>query len=340
VGALTDRDFRFQCRVWFLGSSPSVCPGCSRGCNIEVHYNTRFDPRYHDKRVQRLKPRHNAEVNGYWMCDEGRYAYHALDAPGRLKEPLVRAADGLQPVSWGEALDRAAAAIRIALERRGADALAVLASPQSTNEELFRLRQIFRDELGVRRTEHRVPRLAPVYADDFLVTADKHPNSRGAETLGWSGAGAAELLRDCVEGRVACLYVLHHDLTLGFDPELVARALGCVEIVLFQGSWDNPTARHAHVVLPDAAYAEKAGTFTNVQGRVQQIFPALPPLGEALPGLEILARLAERLGLPPRASDAEQTFSEVAAAVTGFSGMSYGTVGTQGQPLAGAPQER
>ena len=76
VGALTDRDFRFQCRVWFLGRTPSVCPGCSRGCNIEIHYNERFNPRYHDKRVHRLKPRYNRDVNGFWMCDEGRLSFH------------------------------------------------------------------------------------------------------------------------------------------------------------------------------------------------------------------------------------------------------------------------
>src|SRR5437763_10532979 len=64
VGALTDRDFRFQCRVWFLSSTSSVCPGCSRGCNIEIHVNEHFNPRYHDKRVPRLKPRFNPDVNG------------------------------------------------------------------------------------------------------------------------------------------------------------------------------------------------------------------------------------------------------------------------------------
>ncbi|MCI0534687.1 MAG: 2Fe-2S iron-sulfur cluster-binding protein, partial [Verrucomicrobiales bacterium] len=47
VGALTDRDFRFKCRVWYLGSTKSVCPGCSRGCNVEIHYNRERDWRPH-----------------------------------------------------------------------------------------------------------------------------------------------------------------------------------------------------------------------------------------------------------------------------------------------------
>ncbi len=137
VGALTDRDFRFQCRVWFLGSTPSICPGCSRGCNIEIHYNERFNPRYHDRRVHRLKPRYNPDVNGYWMCDEGRYAYHAIDAPERLRVPMLKQADGRKTVTWDEAIAQVADALQLTLAKYGPQAVAVLASPQMSNEELF-----------------------------------------------------------------------------------------------------------------------------------------------------------------------------------------------------------
>ena len=101
VGALTDRDFRFKCRVWFLGSAPSICPGCSRGCNIEIHFNERFNPRYHDQRVHRLKPRYNEAVNGHWICDEGRYSYHCHRcAEPRLKTPQLKQGDGYREASW------------------------------------------------------------------------------------------------------------------------------------------------------------------------------------------------------------------------------------------------
>jgi formate dehydrogenase major subunit len=108
-----------------------------------------------------------------------------------------------------------------------------------------------------------------------------------------------------------------------------------VPFVVFQGSWDHETARLADVVLPAAVYAEKEGTFTNVQGRVQRIHAAVPPLGEALPDLEILARLAALLGLPARPSDASQSFAELARTVPAFAALSYDSVGESGRPLAG-----
>ncbi|HTL48707.1 MAG TPA: 2Fe-2S iron-sulfur cluster-binding protein, partial [Verrucomicrobiae bacterium] len=79
VGALTDRDFRFKIRVWYLKEEDSICNGCSRGCNIQVHYN--LDRPQHGKgeRVKRLKPRFNERVNKWWMCDEGRYGYKYHD---------------------------------------------------------------------------------------------------------------------------------------------------------------------------------------------------------------------------------------------------------------------
>ena len=75
--ALTSKDFRFKIRVWFLQETPSVCPGCERGCNISVHH--------HDGRVYRLKPRRNDNVNDTWMCVAGRFGYKSLHE-NRLQE--------------------------------------------------------------------------------------------------------------------------------------------------------------------------------------------------------------------------------------------------------------
>ena len=333
VGALTDRDFRFQCRVWFLGRTPSICPGCSRGCNIEIHFNERYNPRYHDRRVHRLKPRFNREVNGYWMCDEGRYAYHAIDAADRLTEPMVREEGSWRAVSWEEAVGKAAAALRAALGTHGPQSVAVLASPQMTNEELFYLKLLFAGALGVDDIEYRVPLSRPVYSDDFLITADKNPNSRGAHILGLAGRGSEALLEDCRQGRIRFLYVCHHDLTRGFAEEEVSRALAGAEFVAFQGSWRHGTAELARVLLPAAVYAEKEGTFTNVQGRVQRIHAAVPPLGEALPDLEILSRLSAALGVSLPPPDPARIFEAMGERVTAFCGMSYDTVGESGQLL-------
>ncbi len=70
VGALTSKDFRFRQRVWFLKDKPSVCTGCSTGCNVDVYFNK--------EGMWRVKPRYS-DVNGYWMCDEGRKIYKSTN---------------------------------------------------------------------------------------------------------------------------------------------------------------------------------------------------------------------------------------------------------------------
>ncbi len=333
VGALTDRDFRFQCRVWFLGSTDSICPGCSRGCNIEIHYNERFNPRYHDRRVHRLKPRFNPHVNQYWMCDEGRYAYHRIDASERLRVPACKEAGSFQEANWEDAIRRIADVLKKILEQYGSQAVGVLASPQMTNEELYLLRHIFHSTLQADAVEYRVPSHETVYSDDFLVTADKNPNTRGAEVLGLAGPGSDELLRRCASGAIRFLYICHHDLTHGYDADVVGTALSQLACVVYQGSFKNATAELADIQLPAAVYAEKSGTFTNLQGRVQLIHAAIPPLDEALPDLAILARLASALELGLRSESPERVFSEIALRINSFAGMDYRTIGSQGQTL-------
>ena len=85
VGALTSKKFRFQQRVWYLKKAPSVCTGCSTGCNINVYYN--------EEGLWRIRPRYNSAVNQHWMCDKGRETLKHVNAPGRLK-----AASAVHPV--------------------------------------------------------------------------------------------------------------------------------------------------------------------------------------------------------------------------------------------------
>ncbi len=333
VGALTDRDFRFQCRVWFLGRTLSICPGCSRGCNIEIHYNERFNPRYHDRRVHRLKPRFNSEVNGYWMCDEGRYAYHAIDDPRRLLAPSVKQGSERRAASWDEALGQAAGALKQTLDKHGPGSIAVLASPQMTTEELFQLRRLFHDGLRVESLRYRVPPSPGGSADAFLITSDKNPNTRGAEVLGYSESGSEDLLRECSAGKVRFLYLCGHDLTRAHDAGQVREALSRLDAFVYQGAFDHATAALADVQLPGSVYAEKSGTFINCQGRVQRIQAAIPPLGQALPDLDILARLAAASGSPLAGASAAQVFLEMASRVEAFASMNYDGVGESGQLL-------
>ncbi len=333
VGALTDRDFRFKCRVWFLGSAPSICPGCSRGCNIEIHYNARFNPRYHDQRVQRLKPRYNKNVNGHWICDEGRYAYHSIDAPNRLRTPQMKQGDRFQETTWTRAIQEAVSTLKHTLALHGPKEVAVLASAQLSNEELYLIRKIFRDHLNIERIESRFHSDAAVYSDDFLITADKNPNTRGLQLFLPHGSGGKNLLRACAEGDIRFLYIFQHDLTLGYDPQEVAEALGKVDCIVFQGAWNHPTAALADIRLPSAVYAEKEGTFINVANRIQRFQRAILPIGDALPDLEILHRLGHEIGVPLVGASAADVLLEIGQTMDAFAGITWQTVGSGGQPL-------
>ena len=120
VGALTEQDFRFKARVWYLSSAPSVCNGCAQGCNIDVHY-VLDRPHLNDgARVMRLKPRYNPDVNQWWMCDEGRFGFHWIDR-GRLTHVRDRGTES----TWEKAVAAISAELQIACNTPVAEGMVV-----------------------------------------------------------------------------------------------------------------------------------------------------------------------------------------------------------------------
>src|SRR5262249_20128199 len=182
VGALTDRDFRFQVRVWYLDTTRSICPGCARGCNIDVHVNRRRPHHAEGRRVARLKPRFNEAVNRWWICDEGRYGYGFVDAPNRLMMPSLRGVEGTRDVTWTDAL----ATVAEIFGRVPPAQLGIVASPKRSNEDLVAVKTLA-DARGIHQIGFRVPPRTPGDEDDFLIRADKNPNTRGAELVGLDG---------------------------------------------------------------------------------------------------------------------------------------------------------
>jgi NADH-quinone oxidoreductase subunit G len=333
VGALTDRDFRFQVRVWYLDSTKSVCPECARGCNIEIHTNRTRTHHNQGRRVARIKPRFNADVNHWWICDAGRYGFRWLDDPSRLTAPLQREGDRAVETTWDDAL----ATLARALSHYRPEEVAILASPRMSNEDLWTLKRLAA-ELHIVNLDFRVPPRSPGDQDDLLIRADKNPNSRGAElcgiTPGDSGLDAEGFLRAAAAKQLKLLWIFHHDLTnSAWSEAQVTAALDSVALLVYQGTNANAVTSRAHVVLPSAAYAERDGTFTNFQGRVQRFRPALTRMGEALPDWAVLATLGRALGSGDRAFTAERpehVFAALAASVPAFSGMSYRGLGDTG----------
>jgi NADH-quinone oxidoreductase subunit G len=335
VGALTDRDFRFQVRVWYLDTAKSVCPGCARGCNIEVHVNRRRPHHADGRRVARLKPRFNADVNRWWICDEGRYGFGFVDAPDRLLTPTRREGATSSEATWDDAI----AAVSATLRRVSPDEIGVVASPKMANEDLFALRRLL-EIGGIRRVAAQVPPRVPGDQDQLLIRADKHPNSLGAELLGLGGDARA-VLEAARARRLRCLWIFGHDvLAAGWPEAEVAAALRAVETVVFVGTNGNRTSAVAHWVLPAAAWVERDGTYTNFEGRVQRFRQAVEPLGQALPEWDIVGRILASLGEAPTATRAEHWFRQLAAAVPAFAELSYQALGDAGGLVAGAPASR
>jgi predicted molibdopterin-dependent oxidoreductase YjgC len=109
------------------------------------------------------------------------------------------------------------------------------------------------------------------------------------------------------------------------DPNLshVGEAFEQVEFLVCQDIFLNETARLADVVLPAASFAEKSGTFTNTERRVQLIRPALNPPGQARPDWEIIMDVANRLGAGWRYDSPADILTEAAALTPQYSGISH-----------------
>jgi len=329
VGALTDREFRFQVRVWYLDTARSVCNGCARGCNIAVHNSRRRPHHNQGRRIARIKPRHNPDVNQWWICDEGRYGFHWIDDDTRLLAPARRANGKDVQLGWDEAVADLAAALR----RYRPEEIGILASPQMSNEDLFALQRIA-SQLGIRAVDHRIPPRVPGDEDNLLIRADKNPNRRGAELVGLTQGETRAILDGTRQRRIKLLWIFQHDLLdSGLPAADVTAALATAEMVVFQGPSANATSAGAHLVLPSAAYVEREGTFTNFQGRVQRFRTVVEPLGEAVADWDILGRLGRALGgADPvlAATRAEQVFTGLAGHVPAFSGMTYRALGDAG----------
>ncbi len=327
VGALTDKDFRFKCRVWYLDKTKSVCPGCSQGCNITVEWDKTRPHMLKQARVMRLKPRLNPAVNDYWMCDAGRYNYHFIDE-NRIRHPQLKGAS----ISWEQALETIIGTVGPLKDSNRTDRIGVLASARLTNEDLFVVRKLFKDILRGAQVDFRVPE-KPGDSDSFLIKADKNPNTAGARALLNPDASAEEIVQKAKQGAIDLLYVFGHDLIKLFGKDAVEQIAKHVKLFVFQGSNVNETCGLAHLNLPSCVYAEKEGTFTNCQARVQRIWPAFPPLGEAKADWEILSLISEKLGAPLDLKGPQAIFKDIAATMAPFSEMSYEKISDQGMIL-------
>ncbi|HUO84558.1 MAG TPA: molybdopterin-dependent oxidoreductase [Thermoanaerobaculia bacterium] len=318
TGALTTREFRFEQRVWNLDSTESVCNGCDVGCNLFVEHK--------GGQIYRYKPRLNPDVNDFWLCDYGRFSHERFETD-RVVVPRLRIDDRLGISGWPEVWDE----LLPKLSSTPGERIGVIASAQLTNEEAWLLAKIFVERLGSPHVDVVVDAIGPIPMKSrtgWLEGTQGGPNLRGIRAMGIrpTGRGAEGLMNEGADG-LDLLYIA--DASFGDrsrDPRVVANLRKAGTLVVHAWEGGHPLVEAADIVLPSSIFAEKAGSWTNLQGRVQRIHQAFLPKGEALTDWEILRRIGERLfpgAAEFEARTPEDTFSEIARSVPSLEGLRW-----------------
>jgi NADH-quinone oxidoreductase subunit G len=145
VGALTSKAYRFRSRPWDLARADSVCTQCPVGCNFRI--DARFG------RIMRTFSRENPAVDDGWLCDRGRYTFNYMYEPARLRQPLIRQGQDLEPAALEDALGLAAERLKAAAQVKRAG---VIGGGRLSDEEAFALQIFARAVLGTNNLDHRV----------------------------------------------------------------------------------------------------------------------------------------------------------------------------------------
>jgi len=454
VGALTSKPFRYSARTWELARRKSIAPHDSLGSNLIIQTK--------GQQVMRVVPLENEDINECWISDRDRFSYEGLNSPDRLLKPMVRRNGHWEEVDWQAAIEHAKGLLASSRNQHGAESLGLLASAQSTLEELFLAQRLMRglgsENVDFRLRQHdfsadgkrkgipwlgmKVAEIAsldrvliigsflrkdqPLLAnrfrqaarrgqqvnvvhvsdDELLINlkgkviaspsrlasalaeivvalaeikqvpapallvgtvtagaaareiasslaggrnvgvflgsvAEQHPQASVIHALaleiarlvsarlGFLGTGANGIggyLAKCLPGAAGGLnartmlelprkaYVL-----LNLEPELdchdpatAMRAMRDAQCVIALTPYKSLAMEYAQVLLPITPFSETAGSFVNLEGRLQGFNPAVVPRGEARPGWKVLRVLAESLGVSDVGFDTSEAVRDAA----------------------------
>jgi NADH-quinone oxidoreductase subunit G len=325
VGAITTRDYRFKSRPWDNPlAGDTICTFCSKGCNTTAWIKAK--PEWaKGPAMARVTPRFNPEVNGYWMCDIGRFDYHWVESDRRLTQPLVRASNGVQqPVNWHDALR----AMDARLHATGGaaqgvkPALRFLVSAHASLEEMYVVKQLAGATNSPVSVTWKVSEKVQPEGAKFKVPPVDAPNVTGALDLGLLGAmdrerfspltppDLGELKAAIDAGQVNALYVFHPGPSGSMGDVawiIAARESGRLPFLIVHGVLHSELTAAADIVLAGASSFEKDATYTNDQGRVQGAALVVSPPGDAMDDCEIFAKVGLLLDVALATPDRART---------------------------------
>ena len=348
VGALTSRDFRFKARVWDMSSTKTICPGCARGCNIEMWVR--------NNEIKRLTPSDNINVNNSWMCDWGRLnTFKFVNEETRIDGAFIKQNGELKNVSVEEGINAAAQE----LKNYKGNEIAFVGSAFATCEDNYTFAK-FAKEFSTNNIDF-ARYVNEDEQDDILIRADRTPNALGAENVGVKPGKSGKDLKGIIEGinqgSIKALVIMEDDIAaISKDYEEALKKLNALIVLAVN---ENETTKFADVILPASAYAEKNGTYVNFEGYAQRIRPAvvttemerslegmsmsrLDKFGtkfdswasgkrvNAKPSWHLISMLSQKLGGNIDYQMAEDVFDEIAKSNTDFKGMDYDVIGEHG----------
>jgi NADH-quinone oxidoreductase subunit G len=146
VGALTSGTYRYQTRPWEMTYVPNPCTHCSNGCKTTLSVR--------NNEILRANNRDRSGINGEFLCGKGRFGFDFTSHAQRVRQPLVRRNGNLEAASWEDALEEVARRLKQVHEKHGGEAIGVIGSNHTTNEENYLLNRFARVTLGTNSIDH------------------------------------------------------------------------------------------------------------------------------------------------------------------------------------------
>jgi NADH-quinone oxidoreductase subunit G len=172
VGALTSGTYRYQTRPWEMQYVANPCTHCSNGCKTTLSVR--------NNEILRANNRDGSGINGEFLCGKGRFGFDFTSNAERIRQPLVRRNGKLEPASWEDALEEVARRLKQVRDQHGAQAIGVIGSNHTTNEENYLLNRFARATLGTNNIDHHrtadyaglAAALGPNYKNSQATMAD------------------------------------------------------------------------------------------------------------------------------------------------------------------------
>lgn len=323
-----------------MSFNESICPGCSRGCNMKIGVR--------NNEILRLEPATNPYVNNYWLCDYGRLSQYKFVNENRITTPFIKKSDDeRENVEWEKAYRETAEV----LKKYKAKEIMFLGSAKATCEDNYLLQELAKKIIKTQNVD-LFEHIDETFGDDFLKTNDKTPNYAGALEVGVKPGERSVKSLDLAEaikyGKIKVLYVMDDELE---DYPVIIDEADNLDCLIVHAHNDSLIAKKADIVLASSTYAEVEGTYVNADKRAQHFKPALTTaenlrfmglkmsrldkfgadndrwtqheLRLCRPNWKIVRAIAKQLGANWNFKTVKDVFAEIAKQVPAFKNMDY-----------------